>query len=149
MTLNGIRTNVQALLVDNDSFVTVLDAPPTGEDDFAGFPAAAHYMSDINSEYATVSQNRRTVEWNVELYLVTPSSVSASNQFQQMYTLVDAIIQMFDVTRDLSSTSLSLSPACMNLRAVPSRLERIDTKEGKGLMCTVSLFCEDDAWIAS
>lgn len=150
MTITGISTNVQALLTAMETspgfstFSTVLAGAPTKLSDFVGYPAACHYYQDAESQYATVSQNRRVIEYVVELYLVTNSTTPVATELQQAYSLSDSVMDMFDKSIDLSSTTLSLTRACDIMRPTPSTLERIETKEGRGLMMTVKLYCEAD-----
>ncbi len=144
MNISLISTNVQALLVATNKFVTVLPHPPTEDVNFAGYPAAAHYYVDAESNYATVSQNRRVLEYIVELYLVTNDETTPTTEFTEAYALIDSIMQTFDESIDLSSTTLSLSPACDIMRPTPSELTRITTNEGTGLMMVIRLFCEAD-----
>lgn len=144
MTIQGIKTNVQVLLENTNEFVTVLPHPPSQEADFNGYPSAAHYYSDTENNYATVSQNRRVIEYVVELYLVTNEETSLATEFTEAYDLIDRIIQMFDESIDLSNSALGLARACDNVRPAPGELQRIDTKEGTGLMMTIRLFCEAD-----
>lgn len=144
MTITNISTNVQTLLEDLDWLVTVLPHPPEKDDQFAGYPSVAHYYSSTENNYATVSQNRRVIEYIVELYLVTPMTTEPADEFSQMYNHADNLIQMFDESIDLSSTSLGLPKACDIMRPVPGSLERITTNEGTGLMMTIRLVCEAD-----
>lgn len=144
MTITGIRNNVQSLLTNTTKFVTVLNHPPAQESDFAGFPSACHYYVDAESNYATVSQNRRVYEYVVELYIVTDATTTSEVEFGEAYALMDSIMQMFDESIDLSSTTLGLARACDIMRPTPSTLERITTKEGEGLMMTLKIYCTAD-----
>lgn len=145
MTIQGIATNVQALLQSTALFKTVLSAPPTDEVNFAGYPSACHYYTDAQSDYATVSQNRRVFQYTVELYIVANDDTTETQLFtNEAYPLIDAIMQLFDASIDLSSQTLGLARACDILRPTPSRLERVTTPDGNGLMMTIHLFCEAD-----
>jgi hypothetical protein len=148
MTITGIKDNVQALLDNMGDFVTVLPCPPTETDNFSGYPAASHYYENTDPQYATVSQNRRAIQYLVELYIVPDKETTEATLFGEAYELIDKTIQMFDESRDLSNVGLSLPRACDMLRAAPSSLERISTAEGDGLMMTIRLTCEGDATIA-
>lgn len=144
MTIQGIKTNVQLILEDTGYFVTVLPHPPEQDSDFGGYPASAHYYADTESNYATVSQNRRVIEYIVELYLVVNTSTTPATEFTEAYTLIDNVIQRFDESIDLSDTTLGLARACDIMRPAPGELMRLNVTEGKGLMMTVRLFCESD-----
>lgn len=149
MTIKGIRDNVQALLVGTEKFKTVLPHPPTKDSDFAGYPSAAHYYVDADSNPATVSQHRRIYEYVVELYLVTNADTDSETEFEEAYDLTDDIMQMFDESIDLSeglgkTLDPILTPACDIMRPTPSTLERITTNDGPGLLMTIRLFCEAD-----
>jgi hypothetical protein len=150
MTIKGISDNVQALLEDTDSFVTVLPGPPEADSDFAGYPSAAHYFTGAENEYATVSQNRRRVNYVVELYIVPDSSTTFTTMMStEAYPLLDSIIQMFDESQDLSSDTIPLSRACDIMKPAPGRIARIETKEGDGVMITIDLFCEGDSQVVN
>jgi len=147
MSITKIKDNVQALLTATDYFVTVLPAAPSQQADFAGYPSACHYYIDTASDYATVSQNRRVIEYIVEMYLVTPTTVTLSDQFAQAYKLLDDVIDMFDHTIDLSEglgTTLGLTRACEVMRPAPGTMTRVTINDGPGLMLEIRLFCEID-----
>ena len=151
MTIKKISENVGVLLqnlknLDNiTDFVTVLPAPPDKEADFAGYPSASHYYGNTQSDYATVSQNRRVIEYIVELYIIGNKNTVLSDLLQnEAYPLLDRVIQMFDQSVDLSNTGLGLTRACELMRPTPGTIERIETNEGKGWSMQISLFCEAD-----
>lgn len=144
MTITGISTNVQALLDNMPELVTVLAAPPTSSSNFAGYPSACHYYVNAESNYATVSQNRRVIEYVVELYVKTRNDTPTATELSRAYTLTDSVIQMFDESIDLSSVTLGLARACDIMRPTPANLERVQLGEGSGLMMTIRLFCEAD-----
>lgn len=146
MTINGIKTNVQALLVGSGLFSanSVQPAPQEGDSVlFDSYPAVSHYYHATTSDFATVSQNRRVIEYYVEIYLVT-SETDSRVEFQKMYDLSDAVIQLFDNSRDLSSTSLGLTRACDIARPAGGEIMRVNTNDGVGLMMTIRLYCESD-----
>lgn len=149
MTISDVSTNVQALLANMDNFVSVISHPPTEKSNFDGYPAAAHYYTDTQSDYATVSQNRRVLDYVVELYLVSSSDTSDATEFTEMYTLIDDVLNMFDRSRDLSDSSLSLARACDIMKPTPGALNRIETDAGTGLMCTLHLYPEADVTFIS
>lgn len=144
MTITGVRNNVQALLLDSDKFVTVLAHEPSEDNPFAGYPSVAHYYADAESNFATVSQNRRVLEYVVELYLVTNEATTLDDEFKEAYALLDDVMQMFDESIDLSSASIPLARACDIMRPTPSTLTRINLPEGPGFVATIRLFCESD-----
>lgn len=141
MTITQIATNVQALLLSSNYFATVLAYPPNSAGEFAGYPSASHYYVNTANDPATVSQNRRVVEYHVEIWLPFDK---VKTDFSPMYAQMDNVIQLFDQSIDLSSQSLSLSPACDILRPAPGGLERVTVNEGDFLIGTVRLFCEAD-----
>lgn len=144
MTISGVSTNVQALLADMSQLVTVIPHPPSKDVNFDGYPSAAHYYAGTQSNFATVTQNRRQIQYTIELYLVVNTETTPADEFAQAYSLIDAVVDMIDESVDLSSQILSLSPACQWVRPVPSTLERIETAEGVGLLATINLIAEDD-----
>ena len=144
MTIVGIKDNVQALLTDMGVFKDVQAAPQVSDQaQFSGYPSAVHYYNNTESDFATVSQNRRVIEYLVEVYLVT-NETDPAIELAKMYELVDQTVQMFDVSRDLSSDSIPLDRACDILRPAAGQLQRVATSEGEGLMATIHLFCESD-----
>lgn len=144
MNITDISTNVQALLENTDDFVTILAHPPKDDTDFAGFPAVCHYYSTAESNFATVSQNRRVYEYVVELYLQTDASTTPTTEYREAYALTDATMQMFDETIDLSSTALGLTRACDIMRPTPSELLPVQTNQGVALQMRLRLYCEAD-----
>jgi hypothetical protein len=137
MTITGIRDNVQTLLEATDEFVTILKAPPREGGDLEGYPAAIHYYNGTENDYATVSQNRRVINYAVDIILKADTATSAETELGEMYALADSIIQMFD-------TSNRLNAACDFLHPAPGDLERIQIGEGVGLKFTVNLYCRRD-----
>lgn len=144
MTINEIKNNVQALLNSTGSFSTVLSAPPNAQESYAGYPAASHYFVAADSDYATVTQNRRRYEYLIEIIVMTTEATPTSTELNQIYTLTDSIVQLLEESIDLSSTALGLTKACDIMKVSPADLTRITTNEGVGLMMTVRLFCEAD-----
>lgn len=144
MTISGVRDNVHALLQASDKFVTVLAHEPSEDSPFAGYPSVAHYYVDAESNFATVSQNRRVLEYVIEIYMVTNAATSADNEFKEAYALLDSTMQMFDESIDLSSPTIPLARACDIMRPTPSTLSRINLPEGPGFVANIRLFCESD-----
>jgi len=144
MTIQGIRTNVQALLESSELFTTVLPHPPKEDTNFGGFPSSCHYYDNTDPQYATVTQNRRVIQYTVELYMIQPKNVTPETEYQEAYDLIDSVIQLFDESIDLSSQTIPLARACDLMRPAPGEMQRVTTPEGDGLMCTIRLFCEAD-----
>lgn len=146
MTISGISSNIQLLLESTDKFKTVLPGPPTEDQNFEGYPAACHYYVDADSDYATVSQNRRILQFVVELYIL-PTDVSTESEVltDKVYPLIDEVMQLFDESIDLSSQELALARACDFLRPAPSRLIPVLSQDGgKGWQMTINLYCGAD-----
>lgn len=150
MTIKGIETNVQALLsamkynnngVMQSRFTTVLPHPPYQDADFDGYPSICHYYAATENNYATVSQNRRIIEYTVEIWLITADTAT---QYSEMNILMDQVVQMFDESQDLSSTSLNLTKACDIMHPAPAGMQRVSTNDSEGVVGTIRLFCEAD-----
>ena len=58
--------------------------------------------------------------------------------------MMDDLMDLFDHSIDLSSSTIPLSPACDIMRPTPSVLERVTTPEGEGFRAEIRLFCEAD-----
>lgn len=143
MNITGISTNVQALLEASDLFVDVLPAPQEGEEvKFTGYPSVSHYYNGTASDFATNTQNRRAITHTVELFLLTPDTVSIEDQFAAAYTMTDQVLNIFDQSIDLHTDTLPR--ACDILRPVPADMLRVTTNQGEGLMVTINLICEAD-----
>jgi hypothetical protein len=150
MNITNISTNVQAILESSDVFAVVdevkqvIPAPQEGESiQFDGYPAAFHYYENTESNPATVSQNRRVINYTVQIVIVTPDTVTSTEEFATAYSTIDTLIQKFDESRDLSIEG-SLPRACDIMRPVPGELTRVSTNLGDGLMATIRLACEAD-----
>lgn len=137
MTITGIKDAVQALLAGTDDFVSVLPHPPKEDTTFGGFPSVCHYYSDSDTSVATVMENKRILEYVVELYLKVPATKTATEEFAEAVGLIDTVMQLFDTSNDLNN-------ACDFLHPTPGRLERVTTAEGDALIMTFTLFCESD-----
>lgn len=151
MTIKKISQNIQSLLEslkgesNENVFVTVLSSPPESENSFNGYPAASHYYVNTDPTYATVSQNRRIIEYLVEIYVVSDKATKMEDLLvDELYPLADRVIQMFDESIDLSNSSLGLTKACDIMRPAPADITRIATEEGDGWQINVRLFCEAD-----
>lgn len=146
MTIAGISANVDALLKSMTNFdsASVLNHAPDDNETFGSYPAVAHYYTGTDPSYATVSQNRRVVDYIVEVYLIPDKATDGSTVFNDMYALVDDVLNKFDKSQDLSDSVTPLTRACDIMRPAPAQLERVETNEGVGLMCTIHLYCEAD-----
>lgn len=145
MKIVNISDNVQALLEHSDLFATVLPAPQEGDTVvFGGYPSVSHYYDGTASDFATSTQNRRAITHTVEIFLVTPDSVSIVQEFRQAYEMTDKVLDIFDKSINLSSSELNLKRACDILRPVPAKPMRVSTNHGDGLMVTIDLVCEAD-----
>lgn len=127
--LETIKTNGDAPLKD------ILKAPSSQESDFTGFPSVSHFYTNMENDYATVSQNRRVIEWTVLVYHFNTSSLS--DGYGEIYGYMDTLIQKFDETQDLNG-------ACAELKPVPGSLEAASTDRGHYLVGEIRLMCEDD-----
>jgi len=144
MTITGVSDNVQALLEATDKFTNVFPHEPTDETKFTGYPSAAHYYMNTESSYATVSQNRRILEYIVELYMQVDAATTEADRYKEAYTLIDSIVQTFDESIDLSSDTIPLAKACDIMRPAPGELQQIKLDDGIGFVATIRLFCESD-----
>ena len=145
MTIQGISDNVDALLKASDLFEDVEAAPQEGDQMvFSGFPSVSHYYSGTDSDYSTNTQHRRSITYTVEAVIVSPDTVTPVQRFKDAYKLADDVIQLFDASRDLSSSELNLTRACDILQPVPGELMRVATNHGDGLMITITLVCTAD-----
>jgi len=149
MTVKNISNNVQALLSDMKNasntglFVTVQPSPEKDNQIFAGFPSATHFYHDTENGYATVSQNRRVLEYHVYFYVI--SNEDEDVKWTRTTDMMDAIVDMFDHSIDLSSAALSLPPACDIMRPAGGRITKTTgTAYGEGLVGEVILYCEAD-----
>lgn len=136
MTISGISSAVQAILVATDEFSTVLNHAPTSDENFDGYPAVFHYYNSAESNFATVSQNRRIIEYVVEVWIQSVAATE-SEKYLEAYTLMDTLMDVFDQAIDLNN-------ACDIMRPTPSNLERVALTEGEGFRAEIRLFCEAD-----
>jgi hypothetical protein len=149
MTINGIKSNVQALLEETDYFVSVLPHAPKEDTTFNGFPSVCHYYDNTDPDYATVSQNRRVIQYTIELYFNDTTGTDPVQQYDEIYATVDDTIQMLDESVDLSeglgkTITPNLPHVCDFMRPAPGELVPVITPEGTALMCTIRLFCGAD-----
>lgn len=157
MEITKISDNVQALLESTDYFVSVIPGPPEGarvdedgnlilaDNSFEGYPSASHYYVDTVGDYATVRQNRRVIQYIVELYIVPGNNTAFKDLLRtDSYPLIDNVMNLFDQSIALGNSDLDLTPACDILKPAPGRLDPVQTPEGKGVMMTITLYCEAD-----
>jgi hypothetical protein len=144
MTIDNIADNVQTILenMSDPEFVDVLDHPQEENAQFNGYPSVSHFYERTESNYATVSQNRRVINYLIFVYVVTPEDEGAI--LRRTYNIVDKIVQRFDETTDLSDSELNLSRACDIMRPVPGEMGKITTDKGTGYLAEIRLFCEAD-----
>lgn len=140
MTIKNLKTEIQSYLeqIKSDGDVPlkdILTAPADQNTDFSGFPSVSHMYTNMESDYATVSQNRRVVEWTLLVYHL--STTSLTDGYDDIYGYMDTLIQKFDETQDLNG-------ACVELRPVPGSLDAASTDRGHQLVGEIRLMCEDD-----
>lgn len=142
MTIRQIKTNVQEILENTDTFVDVLAAPQEGETlQFNGYPSAFHYYENTDPSVSTITQNRREIQYTVNIVMVRPGD-EAESEFDAAYELIDSILQTFDASVNLKVGDQPR--ACDILRPVPGELARVQTNDGLGLMATIRLTCAAD-----
>lgn len=129
--LTGIQLDAEAMFVD------VLPQPPDSADDFTGFPSAAFYYSGTDSDYATVSENRRDYMFDIYLYGIYENKTLRA-QYQLMYKQIDKVIDALDNSGDLSINDIMVRPA-------PAEVVRITSERGDGLRGHIRLRCSTDA----
>lgn len=145
--INAINTALATLLAGvqlegDDLFVTVLPHPATKEDgsDFAGFPSVSYYYETTDSDYSTVSENRRDLYFGIYIYGIW-QDMELPDQYTNMYKMVDAVLDALDESEDLGINAIMLRP-------VPGEFRRIATERGEGLLARIRLRCSYDALIA-
>lgn len=129
--LTGIQLNSEAMFVD------VLPQPPDSADDFGGFPSCAYFYQNTDSDYATVSENRRDYYFELYLYGIYQSK-TLRDQYVLMYKQIDAVIQALDTSGDLGINDIMLRP-------VPGEIVRITSERGDGLRGHIRIRCSTDA----
>lgn len=141
--INDISTALMPVLsaieVDGDTlFADVIAHPPTNDqgNDFAGFPAISYFYDGTDSDYATVTANRRDVIFAIFIYGIWENKPVAE-QYPAMYTIVDAVLDALDKSDDLGISSVMLRP-------VPGEMRRVATDRGSGLMCHIRMVASYD-----
>ena len=128
-----------AIQYEGDSlFVDVLPHPPTDDqgNDFAGFPSVTHFYDGTQSDYATVTENRRDVIFAIYVYGIWQDKPLA-DQYVLAHRYMDAIIDALDQSEDLGIDQLMLRP-------VPAELRRVATDRGTGIMGHIRLVASYD-----
>lgn len=129
--LTGIQLDAEAMFVD------VLPQPPDSADDFSGFPSCAYFYQNTDSDYSTVSENRRDYFFEIYLYGIYADK-SLRDQYTLMYKQVDKVIDALDKSDDLGINDIMLRP-------VPAEIVRITSERGDGLRGHVRIKCSTDA----
>ena len=141
--IEDISTALQTLLptiqVDGESlFVDVIPHPPTDSqgNGFTGFPSAAHFYDGTDSDYSTVTENRRDVVFALWIYAIWQDK-PLPDQYALAHKYMDAVIDALDQSGDLGINQLMLRP-------VPGELRRVSTERGTGVMSYIRLVCSYD-----
>lgn len=127
---------LQAITLDGDTLFeteNVIAHPPTDDQgtDFTGFPAAAYFYDGTDSDYSTVTQNRRDFHFDIWVYGIWQAKPLAE-QYNIMYGYLDALLDALDKSGDLGINDVMLRP-------VPAELRRVTLDRGTGLMGHVRL----------
>jgi len=129
-----IKTVLQAVQQSGSAaFVDVLEYP---SNKFTGFPSATVVPSDVQSDYATVKQNRRRYVFNVYLYYSLENSNQAT-AYTNMRILIDTVLDALDKSNDLSGNADFVTP-------VPMQWGVQETESGVCLVAPVNVICEKD-----
>ena len=139
MTIAGVSAAVQEILESVDApvaFVDIQAAPESSDQHFNGYPSATHFYVNTENNYATVTQNRRVIQYNVYVYMVSNAKTEAQ-KWASGYAFVDSVIQKFD-------ESIDLNGACDIMRPAPGRMSKESLTNGEGLVAEIILYCEAD-----
>lgn len=131
--LEAIEINGEQAFAGN-----VLPHPPTDPNgsDFSGFPAISYYYETTESDYATVTENRRDYNFAIYVYGIWQDK-PLPDQYAAMYKMVDAVLDTLDQSNDLGINEIMLRP-------VPGEFRRVSTDRGQGLMARIRLVCSTD-----
>ncbi len=135
----ALDTILPTVEVDGESlFVDVIPHPPTDDqgNDFNGFPSAAHFYDGTDSDYSTVTENRRDIVFAVWIYAIWQDKPLA-DQYALAHKYMDAVLDKLDQSGDLGINDLMLRPA-------PGELRRVSTDRGTGLVSYIRLVCSYD-----
>lgn len=143
---NALKPVLEAIEVDGDVLFVPADViphPPTNDqgNDFSAFPAVSYYYDGNDSDYATVSANRRDLVFAMYIYCIWAKK-PLSDQYAAAYKIIDAVIDALDKSDDLGISDVMLRPA-------PGELRRIATDRGTGLMCHIRLVAAYDRSLLS
>jgi hypothetical protein len=133
--LTGIQLDAEAMFVD------VLPQPPDSADDFAGFPSCAYFYQNTDSDYSTVSENRRDYFFEIYLYGIY-STKTLRQQYVLMYKQIDKVIDALDKSNDLNINDIMVRPT-------PAEIVRITSERGDGLRGHIRIKCSTDSNILS
>ena len=138
MTITGISEAVQEILegVTSPEFVNVYPNPESKDTVFDGYPSATHFYQRTENGYATVTQNRRVIEYSVFVYLLLVGTTETERWLNGM-SMVDKIVQVFDESVDLNG-------ACEIMRPTIGEMGKVNTTAGEGLLVEITLYCEAD-----
>lgn len=130
--LAGIQHEGESLFAD------VIPHPPTDDqgNDFSGFPSASHFYDGTDSDYSTVTENRRDVVFAIYIYAIWQDKPLA-DQYSLAHKYMDLVLDALDQSEDLGISNLILRP-------VPGELRRVATDRGTGLMSYVRLVASYD-----
>lgn len=135
----ALKPILQAVEIDGETaFVDVLQQPPTQDNggDFTGFPSVAYHYETTESDYSTVTENRRDYNFAIYIYGIWEAK-ELDDQYATMYKLVDATLDALDKSQDLGINEIMVRP-------VPGEFRRVATERGQGLMARIRLRCSTD-----
>jgi hypothetical protein len=138
---NALKPVLEAVEVDGDTIFAQADViphPPTNDQgaDFSAFPAVSYFYDGTESDYSTVTENRRDVVFALYIYCIWEAKALAE-QYPAAYKVVDAVIDALDMSNDLGIDAVMLRP-------VPGEMRRVSTDRGTGLMCHIRLVASYD-----
>lgn len=136
---SALTTVLTAVQLDSEAlFVDVLPHPPTDDqgNDFVGYPSVSHFYDGTQSDYATVTANRRDVIFSIYIYGIWQDKKLAA-QYALAHRYMDAVLDALDKSDDLGINQLMLRP-------VPGELRRVATDRGTGLMGHINLVASYD-----
>ena len=131
--LKALQVNIEG--TDYDVFVDVLDYPQDSSDAFSGYPSCTHFYRETQSDYSTVTENRRTINYDIFFYVRSPNK-TLQQLYQEAYLITDAILNDFDKTSDLLLDGDVVADFVI---PVPGILAREDTTDGLTLIGSVGL----------
>ena len=138
---NALDPVLKAVEVDGDIIFAPADViphPPTNDqgNDFSAFPAVSYFYDGTDSDYSTVTENRRDVVFAIYVYMIWQDK-DLSEQYPAAYKVVDAVIDALDMSNDLGIDAVQLRP-------IPGEMRRVQTDRGTGLMCHIRMIASYD-----